>query len=221
MNTSLMGMRAIVVEDDAFTRTMLVSTLGQAGLSVVLETGSASTAVQQAPRLKPAVAILDLHLGLGPTGIDVAHSLRRNDPSIGIIFLTSYSDPRLLDANLPPMPGNSQYLTKESVIKLDVLLIAIKNSLKQNTAATKFKTNSSLNVLTDVQIEVLRLLADGLSNSEIAKRRVVTEKSIEVTISRIAKSLNLAQDATRNQRVHMAKAYFAALGMNQKRHEKN
>lgn len=216
-----MGMRALVVEDDAFTRTMLVSTLSQAGLSVVLETGSASTAVQQAPGLKPAVAILDLHLGLGPTGIDVAHALRRNDPSIGIIFLTSYSDPRLLDANLPPMPGNSQYLTKASVVQLDVLLAAIKNSLTQKTAATKFKSNSNMNILTDVQIEVLRLLADGLSNSEIAKKRVVSEKSIEVTIARIAKSLNLAKDATRNQRVHMAKAYFAAVGMNQQRHEEN
>lgn len=216
-----MGVRAIVVEDDAFIRTMLVSALNQAGLTVVLDTESAAEAIQAAPSFRPAVAILDLHLGIGPTGIDVAHALRRIDPGIGIIFLTSYSDPRLLDANLPPMPGNSQYLTKESVINLQVLLLAIKDSLTQKSASTKFKTRSSINTLTDVQIEVLRLLADGLSNSEIAKRRVVSEKSIEVTISRIAKSLNLSQDSTRNQRVHMAKAYFAALGLNRQHHEEN
>lgn len=216
-----MGMRALVVEDDAFTRTMLVSTLAQAGVMVVLETGSAADAVQQAPTLRPMVAILDLHLGVGPTGIDVAHALRRNDPTIGIVFLTSYSDPRLLNANLPPMPGNSQYLTKESVIELDVLLSAIRDSLSKSSASTKFKTSSSMNTLTDVQIEVLRLLADGLSNSEIAKRRVVSEKSIEVTISRIAKSLDLSKDSTRNQRVHMAKAYFAALGMIHQHHDEN
>jgi DNA-binding NarL/FixJ family response regulator len=214
-----MGLRVVVVEDDAFTRTMLVSTLSQAGLSVILETGSAAEAVQKAPNLKPAVAVLDLHLGIGPTGIDVAHALRRNDPAIGIIFLTSYSDPRLLDANLPPMPGNSQYLTKESVIQLEVLLQAISNSLVNKSAKTKFKTTSNMNTLTDIQIEVLRLLADGMSNSEIAKRRVVSEKSIEVTIARIAKTLNLAKDSSRNQRVHMAKAYFAALGMNHKLHD--
>lgn len=216
-----MGMRALVVEDDAFTRTMLVSTLAQAGVMVVLETGSAADAVQQAPTLRPMVAILDLHLGVGPTGIDVAHALRRNDPTIGIVFLTSYSDPRLLNANLPPMPGNSQYLTKESVIELDVLLSAIRDSLRKSSASTKFKASSSMNTLTDVQIEVLRLLADGLSNSEIAKRRVVSEKSIEVTISRIAKSLDLSKDSTRNQRVHMAKAYFAALGMIHQHHDEN
>lgn len=221
VDTSFMGLRTVVVEDDAFTRTMLVSTLSQAGLSVVLDTGSAAEAVQLAPNLRPAVAILDLHLGIGPTGIDVAHALRRSDPNIGIVFLTSYSDPRLLDANLPPMPGNAQYLTKESVNQLEVLLLSIRNSMYQKTAQTKFKTNSSMNVLTDVQIEVLRLLAEGLSNSEIARRRVVTEKSIEVTISRIAKSLNLAKDATQNQRVHMAKAYFVALGMNHQRHDEN
>lgn len=216
-----MGLRVVVVEDDAFTRTMLVSTLSQAGLSVILETGSAAEAVQKAPNLKPAVAVLDLHLGIGPTGIDVAHALRRNDPAIGIIFLTSYSDPRLLDANLPPMPGNSQYLTKESVIQLEVLLQAISNSLVNKSAKTKFKTTSNMNTLTDIQIEVLRLLADGMSNSEIAKRRVVSEKSVEVTIARIAKTLNLAKDSSRNQRVHMAKAYFAALGMNHKLHDEN
>jgi DNA-binding NarL/FixJ family response regulator len=216
-----MGVRVVVVEDDAFTRTMLVSTLSQAGLSVILETGSAAEAVQKAPNLKPSVAVLDLHLGIGPTGIDVAHALRRNDPAIGIIFLTSYSDPRLLDANLPPMPGNSQYLTKESVIQLEVLLQAISNSLVNKSAKTKFNTTSNMNTLTDVQIEVLRLLADGMSNSEIAKRRVVSEKSIEVTIARIAKTLNLAKDSSRNQRVHMAKAYFAALGMNHKLHDEN
>ena len=203
-----MGLRVVVVEDDAFTRTMLVSTLSQAGLSVILETGSAAEAVQKAPNLKPAVAVLDLHLGIGPTGIDVAHALRR-------------SDPRLLDANLPPMPGNSQYLTKESVIQLEVLLQAISNSLVNKSAKTKFKTTSNMNTLTDIQIEVLRLLADGMSNSEIAKRRVVSEKSVEVTIARIAKTLNLAKDSSRNQRVHMAKAYFAALGMNHKLHDEN
>ena len=216
-----MGVRVVVVEDDAFTRTMLVSTLSQAGLSVILETGSAAEAVQKAPNLKPAVAVLDLHLGIGPTGIDVAHALRRNDPAIGIIFLTSYSDPRLLDANLPPMPGNSQYLTKESVIQLEVLLQAISNSLVNKSAKTKFKTTSNMNTLTDIQIEVLRLLANGMSNSEIAKRRVVSEKSVEVTIARIAKTLNLAKDSSRNQRVHMAKAYFSALGMNHKLHDEN
>jgi DNA-binding NarL/FixJ family response regulator len=69
-----------------------------------------------------------------------------------------------------------------------------------------------LGKLTATQVETLRYLAEGLSNAEIAKKRFVTERSIEVAISRIAKSLGLAPDATRNQRVHMAKVYFRSSG---------
>lgn len=208
-----MGISVLVVEDDAFTRTMLVTALKQAGLSVEFDTGSAAEAAKVAKTLRPRVGVLDLHLGDGPTGIDVAHALRRNDPTVGIVFLTSFSDPRLLHSNLPALPGNAQYLTKESVVEINVLLRALNDSLKTGAVRSKFQVPSAVAGLTDSQIETLRLVAEGHSNAEIAKRRFVTEKAVEVTIGRIAKGLGLSMDSTRNQRVHMAKAYFRALGV--------
>jgi DNA-binding NarL/FixJ family response regulator len=56
-------------------------------------------------------------------------------------------------------------------------------------------------------------MAQGLSNAEIAKRRFVTEKSVETAIARLAKIMGVESDPSRNQRVHMAKVYFRALGI--------
>lgn len=64
----------------------------------------------------------------------------------------------------------------------------------------------------DIQIETLRLVSEGLTNAEIAGVRFISEKSVEQTISRIAKILNLSSDAPRNQRVHLARIFFRLTG---------
>jgi len=61
---------------------------------------------------------------------------------------------------------------------------------------------------TDTQIELMRLIALGLSNTEISKRRFTTVKSTENSIARLAKILHLEQDETINQRVQIARTYF-------------
>ncbi|MDH6277124.1 two-component system nitrate/nitrite response regulator NarL [Aurantimicrobium minutum] len=211
--------KVIVVEDDAFTRLTLVATLRSQGLSVVHEGGSASTAVLAAEELRPHIAVLDLHLGEGPTGIDVARSLRRQNPMIGIVFLTSYDDPRFLNANLQPPPAGTQYLTKKSVTSVDVLIAAMKNSLVASSVSPARIQLPAFGHLTDLQVETLRLVAQGHSNAEIAKRRFVKEKSIERTIARVAKALGISHDTSQNQRVHIAKVYFRALGLNNDDHQ--
>jgi len=209
-----MQLSAIVVEDDPLTRVSLTGALKNAGVQVIGEASTASDAIALSKKLKPEVAILDLHLGAGPTGIDVAHAFRRQDPSIGIVFLTSYEDPRLLQPNLPPLPGGSIYLRKRSVTGMDVLENAIKDSLRQVRDPEHGASQTIISSLTSTQIETLKLVAQGLSNSEIAKRRFVKESSVEVTITRMAKALGMPQDAATNNRVHLANVYFRAIGMN-------
>lgn len=209
-----MQVSAIVVEDDALTRVSLIGALQQSGVTVLGDAATAAEAVELSKKHKPEVALLDLHLGSGPTGIDVAHAFRRRDPSIGIIFLTSYEDPRLLNAKLAPLPGGSVYLTKKSVSEMSVLHEAIKDSLRQGRDSGSNQLPIGLPQLTNSQIETLKLVAQGLSNSEIAKRRFVKESSVEVTITRMAKALGMSHDAATNNRVHLANVYFRAIGMN-------
>lgn len=208
-----MQVNAIVVEDDPLTRVSLVGALEQTGVKVIGDAGAAGAAVELSKSLKPDVAILDLHLGSGPTGIDVAHAFRRQDPRMGVVFLTSYEDPRLLGSKLPPMPAGAVYLMKKSVTELSVLEKAIKDSLRLSRDPGN-AAPIGLAALTDSQIETLKLVAKGYSNAEIARQRFVKEKSVEVTITRMAKALQIAPDAAINNRVHLANVFFRAIGMN-------
>lgn len=215
-----MPITACVVEDDPFTRMTLVATLRAHGIEVTIDTDLPAVALNDARKFRPRVALLDLHLGNGPTGIELAHALRRNDPTVGLVILTSFDDPRLLSTRLPALPHGTKYLTKRDVVTVETLLRAVKDAVEAVsneqgpiTGGTVGGTVSAVVLLTDTQLDTLKLLAQGLSNRHIAERRHVTERSVETTIARIAKALGVGADATRNQRVHMARVYLRATGL--------
>lgn len=213
-----MGFRVAVVEDDDFTRSMLVSALTSLGHQVSIDTARPQPLLTHMQTYDVDVAVLDLHLGKGPTGLDLAVVLRRLKPSIGIVILTSYEEPRLLRANLPALPQGAIYLKKVEVSSMEKLNDSIEESMSAKSETSKSEQSAavganSLNQLSDGQLEIMRLLSQGLSNSEIAKRRFITEKAVEISISRMAKLLKVERNQSRNQRMHMAKAYFRALGV--------
>lgn len=202
-----------MLEDDPFTRLSLVATLSHFGFDVVIEEASAGTALSRAKLARPDAAVLDLHLGKGPTGIDVARELRKLNPMIGLVLLTSFDDPRLLNPSLPAIPSGTVYLTKQNVSNLAELKAAVVASLETRVEGGEIEHVPAFGEMSDVQIETLRLVALGLSNSEIAKRRFIKEKSVELTISRMAKSLGVESNVSANQRVHLARVYFRAIGV--------
>ena len=207
-----MPIRALVVEDDPFTRISVVAALQQYGYQVVVDEASPSEALLTAKTARPDVAVLDLHLGAGATGLDVAQALRRMNARIGIVLLTSFEDPRLLSSGLPAVPRGTVYLTKQSVTKMSQLKSAISDSLVFDSHLARIPLNPAFGSLTDVQVETLKLVAEGLSNSEIAIQRSVSQKSIEQTIARVAKALGITPDSKSNQRVHIARVYFRSIG---------
>ena len=203
---------ALVIEDDDLMRVSLVAALASADVDVVASAKTSADALELAHTLFPQVALVDLHLGRGPTGVDVAHELRKNDPRIGIVFLTSFEDPRLI-AESKPLPQGSQYLLKKDVGSIDEIVGAITSSLEGKNRRISTELPSNMSQLSDVQLETLRLVAQGLSNTEIARRRQVTEKSIEASITRLLKSLNIPRDEGSNQRVQLARLYFESQGL--------
>jgi DNA-binding NarL/FixJ family response regulator len=116
------------------------------------------------------------------------------------------------------MPRGTVYLTKREITDVEVLKASISQAIRASTdpgqTIARVTLNEPLSSLTDNQIELLRLMAKGLSNAEIAKQRFVNEKSVETSITRLAKTLRVERTQSQNQRVHMAKTYFRALGMN-------
>ena len=208
----------MVIEDDSFTRSTLCAALRSLGLNVVAESGSSREALVLGKTHLPSAALIDLDLGKGPTGIDLAIALRKIKRDIGIVFLTSYDDPRFLRPNLPLLPVGSQYLVKKSVAEIATVTRAIENAIlsaKQTGSGSRALQSGGgvqLSELTSIQIETLRLVSQGLTNSEIAKQRFINVKSVEQTINRVAKILDLPQDVTHNQRVHMARVFFRSSG---------
>jgi len=201
-----------VLEDDNLTRLTLSAALEAQGFEVPVSASRTQDFLRgQSSRWLDA-ALLDVHLGNGPTGIDVAIALRETHPNMGIVFLTSFEDPRLLNPNLPELPSGSRYLTKLEITNIAMLQTEIELAIA-GAQVDLHATEGKLKTLSDAQIETLRLVAMGLSNAEIARRRFVTEKSVETTISRVAKSLGASPGDGRNLRVQLAQAYFRGRGL--------
>lgn len=209
--------RVMIVENDIFTRTILVSAMKNLGYEVVIQDPKPRPAISKAKATKPEVALIDLHLGQGSTGLDVALALRKHNPKIGLVLLAEVQDPRLEDPTLPPWPKGTVYLTKEAVVDIDSLQFAVEQSLghegnEDYESEETTNTEPAFGKLTIGQIETLRLISRGLSNSAIADQGFVKERSIEQTISRIAKVLGVKAGPHANQRVCLASIYFRAMG---------
>jgi DNA-binding NarL/FixJ family response regulator len=203
--------RILIVEDDPFVQMTLAQALESANFEIVARVANPTDALNAARRENVEVAILDLDLGPGASGIDVAHALRQNNERIGLILLTSYTDPRISDPNSRGLPKGTIFLTKSRITDIHDLSAAILQ-VKLWPVESKRNTSTTRSHLTEVQIEVLKLLAEGLATSEIAERQGVSDKAIEATITRLHNLLGLEKNKKLNPRVQLARAYFALSG---------
>jgi two-component system nitrate/nitrite response regulator NarL len=211
-----MNARVLIVDDDDFTRVLLTSTLRGLGCSVVGDCATVTDAMSAAGATKPDLALIDLDLGKGPTGIDLAYGLRKLLPGIGIVMLSSYEEPRLVGQQQRELPFGSMYVVKKTVSDPEILNRAIRMALEPatHTAASDFAAGGSrsLESLSDAQVEIMRLVAAGYSNAEIARRRSLSEPAVGKAVARLIKQLDLAATKEQNQRVLIAQTYFQLTG---------
>lgn len=172
--------------------------------------GSSKEAALAARENEVDCAVIDLNLGPGPTGIDLAHALRRDQPDLGIVILTTFADPRLLTANPRPLPQGAVYAVKDDLHSTAQLRekidIALGSARRIDPAAVGHLP------LTDTQMDLLRMVAAGLTNAEIAKRRVVSERAVETALSRTLRSLGITPKDSENPRSMLIRAYYQLVG---------
>ena len=203
-----------MVEDDPFTRATLGDALATHGFDIRARVGTAYEAMEAQRVHNAQVALLDLDLGVGASGIDVAIALREKNPNIGIVFLTTYKDPRLLNSNLPSVPEGAIFLNKLQMnstakIAFQISLAIVKPLAKRTLPWIRRGPLSSMSA---IQIEILKDIAAGLSTSEIARKRGVSEQAIDRSITRISKNLGIPKSADSNLRVQIVRAYFKNKG---------
>lgn len=202
---------AMLIDDDSFVRTTLQAGLAHYGIQVSDSLESASAAIKAIGESNADVAIVDLDLGPGPSGIDVCHTLRTHKPNLGLILLTSYQDPRVFDPSSSNLPKGCRFISKSELTDFNLLVQTILSArMKPFHSKSEGLTDSS--ILTITQLEVLKLVAQGLSTDEIAKIREVSPKAIESTIAKIHKAAGLKKSKSMNQRVQLARFYFLLSG---------
>jgi DNA-binding NarL/FixJ family response regulator len=198
--------KVLVVEDDQFIRLALESSLVASGFEITASVGRAKEALASKKLSEAEVALLDLDLGVGPTGIDLAHALRKINPRIGIIFLTSFVDPRFADIRNRAIPAGSRYLVKSEITNISQV-ISVLLQTKHRPFNENVNQMNRFEALTDVQIEVWRSVSEGLSSSEIAERRGISEKAVEAILSRIYTFLEIKKTKSTNPRILLANSY--------------
>ena len=205
-------MKLLIVEDDSMMLQALSSGLIANGIDEVEVANSASAAMRLFRTFRPNVSLIDIELRQGPTGVDVSHAMRKLDANVGIVFLTSLADPRLVDSRIPELPEGSIYLRKNSVKNLTEVVDALNASISESPKAIKTRDDQEFLDLTKAQFEIIRLISEGHSNLEISKIRVTTVKSTENAISRLAKKLGITNSTTASQRVLLARKYTELIG---------
>lgn len=201
----------LLVEDDVFIRSTMAAALRGANFEVRGEVSSAKEAIAAVKQFAIDVAILDLDLGPGANGIDIAHALRTSSPHIGIIILTSYSDPRIANPTSLPLPKGAKFITKSTISNLNTLTSSIVELRVAPSNQRSFNAPEKIE-LTENQIMVLQYVADGLATKEIARRLDISEKAVEGTITRLQNILEIPKSNSLNSRVQLARAYFELSG---------
>ena len=210
---SQLHISVLVVEDEALTRSLVSKVLAAADFHLVGTAQNAVEAMRLFKTFRPQVVVTDIDLGGGPTGLDIAHAIERISPSTGIVFISSIEDVRTIRPNLPMAPLTSKYINKADVSNVQIFIEVIRNAYEsaQIGPISKLRDEGweiSKEPFTDLQIELMRLISLGLSNSAIAAARFTTVKSTENAISRLAKKLGIPTDDKSNQRVLIARYFY-------------
>ena len=207
-------MKLLIVEDDSILNVALKNGLQTFAIEEIQTATTSSAAMQIFRRFDPDVALLDIDLKAGPTGIDVAHAMRRLKPNIAIAFFTSLADPRLVKSTLPALPSDSVIISKNRIQDLSALFDQIEGLVNGTLDFTDLNNQPVLMNLTQSEFEIIRLVSEGLSNAEIANRRVTTIKSTENAIARLNKKLGIPNSSESNQRVLLTQHYLKLTGKN-------
>ncbi|MDY0913840.1 response regulator transcription factor [Rathayibacter festucae] len=189
--------RVLLVDDHPIVRAGLRALIGaEDGLTVVGEAGSPAEAIDAAARLHPDVVLMDLRFGADrETGVDATRALRSSAESPSVLVLTTYdTDADILGA---VEAGASGYLLKDA--PPEELLAAIRaaaageSALAPAVAARLFeRLRSPVARLSARETEVLALVAQGLSNTEVAARLFVTETTVKSHLAHVFAKLGVA-----------------------------
>lgn len=173
----------------------------QGDITVVAEAGSGEEAVRLAAEHAPDVALMDLIMP-GMDGVEATRRLTTQSPRTSVVMLTSYHDdehvfPAIRAGALSYVlkeigPGELAEAVRKAAAGEAVLHPRVAARVVRELHGARRDEPNAFRELSDRELEVLKLIADGLSNAEIATRLYVSEKTVKSHVSNILGKLHLA-----------------------------
>lgn len=206
--------RVLVVEDEALMASLIADVLREAGFQAQIASDVA-TARDLVDAFDPDMVLLDISLGAGPSGVHLAHVLRATRPDIAVLFLTRHPDAASARAEGLELPPSVGFLRKHMVHDETYLLDAIEKVFDER--ATEVRQDvphvDPFPGLSDQEVRVLKMIAEGLGNRQIAEECHTSIKSVERWIDRIYRKLDIDTKGEKIARVEAARRYFVAVGI--------
>jgi DNA-binding NarL/FixJ family response regulator len=164
----------------------------------------------------PDGVILDIDLGPGPNGFDLAQIITSTAPATAIVFLTHLPDSRFVEVDPDGLPAGIAYLRKSALSDLNLLQQALDVTMR-GEVSTNYRHDKDKNRpfgnLTKKQIEVLRLMSQGKSNAQIAEIRGTTVKAVEDAIRRACEAIGVDNSVDGNTRTAAVAKYLSVTGV--------
>jgi len=204
--------RVVIADDEALLREGLSRLLAEVGVEVVAAVGDSGALLRRVALDAPDVAIVDIKMPPTRTdeGVAAALAIGRQYPTVGVLLLSHYLDSRYAMRLLDQRSGGVGYLLKERVSDVRVLVDALTRIAEGECVLDpsivsrlldRRRRDSPLQQLTDREREVLRLMAEGRSNHNIAATLVLSPKTVERHIGNIFAKLDLAESDDHHRRV--------------------
>jgi DNA-binding NarL/FixJ family response regulator len=212
--------RVALADDDVLLREGLASLLDRSGFDVVGQCGDAPQLVALVRQLRPELAVVDIRMppGHSTEGLDAAREIRAEFPDTAILVLSAHVEVEHA-MDLLASGERSGYLLKSRVINVNDFIETLRRIVrggsvvdpelvKELVAARRVK--DPLDVLSSREREVLALMAEGRSNSGIARELWVTEGTVEKHVRSILLKLQLADADDVHRRVLAVLTFLGA-----------
>lgn len=213
-------LRVVVADDAVLIREAVAGILRTAGCAVVAEVGDVESLRAAVEATRPSVAIVDIRMppSFRLEGLHAAAGLRRAYPDLGVLVLSQHLEayyPLTLFAEGARGVG---YLLKERVSGAGALVDAVRTVAAGGTvldpevvALMMRRRRDEIEVLSGRELEVLALMAEGLSNRAICGRLFLTAKTVESHVRNIFTKLQLPPEPDGHRRVLAVLAYLRAV----------
>jgi DNA-binding NarL/FixJ family response regulator len=213
--------RIVIAEDTVLLREGLAGLLEDAGHEVVGRAGDADALMALVGEHTPELAIVDVRMppDYDDEGTRAAAVIRKQHPDTAVLMLSQHIETRHI-VELVTAGGGFGYLLKDRVLDVDDFLDAARrvadggSALDPQIVATLINAPrpvSALDELTAREKDVLELMAEGRTNSGIAKRLWLTEKTVESHVRSILMKLGLPTNNDDHRRVLAVLAYLRVL----------